>query len=375
MKKRLLAMLLSALMVANISACNTVLKNEIDESVAPSGTEGNVPTDKGNPSQSVTDYESMRVQLENILASNYTWEEFRFQYPNCRKIDEFVNGEYSNFRVVCEKFPETFFCFSLVVGENGFSKMQLDAISAPLEILLPAYVGRSFDDIIALEGNRVGFTYADEYSQEQYGHKYDWLCIYRDDFFYQTTAWLQQGDILQEYRIVMSLYSDEDLCPWDKDMDLTIDKNATLAKNIEKIVSTQCSLETFQNAYPNAVIEANTESSITVTIAELPQVKFVFEKAVDAWIKFERTVLEKAVIDASVLFPEYVGMKLYELVECGFESENRNIRDKHYLFFYQEDCVYIVDFGRVNSSTYIYEMTRDTDVYIYSYSETWVRPW
>ena len=39
MKKRLLAMLLSALMVANISACNTVLKNEIDESVAPAGTE------------------------------------------------------------------------------------------------------------------------------------------------------------------------------------------------------------------------------------------------------------------------------------------------------------------------------------------------
>jgi hypothetical protein len=273
------------------------------------------------------------------------------------------------------EFPETFFRFSLVVGENGFSKMQLDAISAPLEILLPAYVGRSFDDIIALEGNRVGFTYADEYSQEQYGHKYDWLCIYRDDFFYQTTAYLQQGNIMHEYRIVMSLYSDEDLCPWDKDMDLTIDANATLAKNIEKIVSTQCSLETFQNAYPNAVIEANTESSITVTIAELPQVKFVFEKAVDAWIKFERTVLEKAVIDASVLFPEYVGMKQWELIECGFESENRDIRDEHYLFFYQEDCVYIVDLGLVNGGTYIREMSRDTDVYICSYSETWVRPW
>ena len=375
MKKRLLAVILSALMVANISACNTVLKNEIDESVAPAGTEGNVPTDKSNPSQSVTDYESMRVQLENILASNYTWEEFRFQYPNCRKIDEFVNGEYSYFRVVCVEFPETFFCFSLVVGENGFSKMQLDAISARLEILLPAYVGRSFDDIIAIEGDRVGFTYADEWNQASYGYRYDTLHIYRDDFFYETTSYLQQGNILQEYRIVMRRYSADNLCPWDNDIDLTLDTNATLAKNIEKIVSTQCSLETFQNAYPNAVIEANTESSITVTIPALPKVKFIFQKLADAWIGFERTLLKTAMIDAGELFPEYVGMKLYELVECGFESENRNIRDEHYLFFYQEDCVYIVDFGRVNGGTYIYEMSRDTDVYICSYSETWVRPW
>ena len=103
--------------------------------------------------------------------------------------------------------------------------------------------------------------------------------------------------------------------------------------------------------------------------------QFVFKKAIDAWIGFERTVLEKAVIDAGELFPEYVGMKLYELVECGFEIENRDIRDEHYLFFYQEDCVYIVDFGLVNGGTYIYEMSRDTDVYICSYSETWVRPW
>ena len=248
--------------------------------------------------------------------------------------------------------------------------MQLDAISAKLETLLPSYVGCSFDDIIAIEGDRVGFTYADEYSQEQYGHKYDCLCIYRDDFFYQTTAYLQQGNIMQEYRIVMSLYSDEDLCPWDKDMDLTIDKNATVAKNIEKIVTTRCAVETFQKVYPNAVIEEETESSITVKSPAFPQVKFVFKKVIDAWIGFERTVLEKAVIDAGELFPEYVGMKLGELVEQGFEIENKNVRDKEYLFFYQEDCVYIVDFGRVNG-----EMSRDTNVYIYPYSETWVRPW
>ena len=166
-----------------------VLKNEIDESVAPAGTEGNVPTDKSNPSQSVTDYESMRVQLENILAGNYTWEEFWRQYPNCRKEHEFVNGEYSYFRVVCEEFPETFFCFSLVVGENGFSKMQLTAISARLDILLPDYVGCSFDDIIATEGNRTGFTYADALYQERYGYRYDTLRIYRDDFFYETTKY------------------------------------------------------------------------------------------------------------------------------------------------------------------------------------------
>ena len=370
MKKRLLAVLLSVLLVANISACSCVPRNEIDE---PAESEGNVPIDKNNQSQLVAD-EPMRVQLENILAGNYTWEEFRRQYPNCRKIDEYVDGKHSDFRVVCEEFPETFFCFSLVVGENGFSKMQLNAISAPLEILLPTYVGRSFDDIITIEGACVGYTYADALYQERYGYQYDTLHIYRDDFFYETTAYLQQGDVLQEYRIVMRRYSNENPCPWDKDMDLTVAPNAPLAENIGDIVATRCSLETFQKYYPNTVILEETETSFTVTTAEFPPVKFVFEKAIDVWIGLERTVLEKAIIDASVLFPEYVGMKQGELVECGYEFENRDIRDKHYLFLYKETVLYVVDFG-MPSGGLINELQSDTDIYIYPYSEQWVRPW
>ena len=366
MKKRILAMLLSMLMLISATACNIVKEDEIDESERNAG---NVPTNQNNQSQPVTEDESMRVQLENILASNYTWEEFRCQYPDCRKVDEYVDGKYTDFRVVCEEFPETFFCFSLVVGENGFSKMQLDAISAKLEILLPAYVGCSFDDIIAIEGDRVGFTYADELHQERYGYRYDTLHIYRNDFFYETTSYLQQGNILQGYRIIMRRYSDDNLCPWDKDLDLTIDPNATLAENIEKIVATRCSLETFQRNYPNVEILVETEVSVTVTIPALPQVKFVFEKAVDAWIKFERTVLEKAVIDASVIFPENVGMKRWELVEGGFEKENSNIQDKDYLFLYKEAVLYIVDFNMTE------ELQSNTAIYVYPYSEQWVRPW
>lgn len=371
MKKRILVMLLSVLMLISATACDIVPEDEIDE---PAGSEGNVPTDKSNQSQLVTDYEFMRVQLENILVDNYTWEEFWRQYPNCRKVDEYLDGKHSNFRIVCEEFPETFFCFSLVVGENGFSKMQLNAISAPLEILLPAYVGRSFDDIIAVEGDRVGYTYADALYQERYGYQYDTLHIYRDDFFYETTAYLQQGNILQEYRIVMRRYSNDNLCPWDKDVDLTIDANTTLAKNIEKIVATRCSLETFQKNYPNAEILEETEASITVITAEFPQVKFVFEKTIDVWIGFERTVLEKAIIDASILSPEYVGMKQWELVECGYEFENRDIRDEHYMFLYKETVLYIVDFGMPSGGS-IDELQSDTDIYIYPYSEQWVRPW
>ena len=371
MKKRILAMLLSGLMLISATACDIVPENAIDELAE---RERDVSTDKNNQLQLVTDYESMRMQLENILAGNFTWEEFRCQYPNCRKVDEFVNGKYSDFRVACAEFPETYFCFSLVVGENGFSKMQLNAISAKLEILLPAYVGRSFDDIIAIEGDRAGFTYADELYQERYGYRYDTLHIYRDNFFYETTAYLQQGDVLQEYRIVMRRYYGNNLCPWDKDMDLTVDPNAPLAENIGEIIATRCSLETFQKSYPNVEILEETEASVTVTTTEFPHVKFVFEKAIDVWIGFERTVLEKAVIDASVLFPEYVGMKQGELVECGFEFENRDIRDKHYLFLYKETVLYIVDLGMPSGGS-IDELQSDTDIYIYPYSEQWVRPW
>ena len=372
MIKKIQVILLSGLLLLSATACDIMSVNEIDDL---SRIEGDVPTDKNDQSQLVTDYESIKVQLEDILAGNYTWEEFRYQYPNCRKVDEYVEGKHSDFRVVCKEFPETFFCFSLVVGENGYSKMQLNAISAKLDILLPSYVGRSFDDIIAIEGDCAGFTYADALYQERYGYQYDTLHIYRDDFFYETTAYLQQGNILQEDRIVMRRYSNDNLCPWDKGVDLTIDSNTTLAKNIEKIIATRCSLETFQRNYPNAEIIEETEASITIMTAEFPQVKFVFEKAIDVWIGFERTVLEAAIVDAGKLFPKYVGMEYHELIGQGFEGENLNIQDKHYLFSYQEDSLYIIDFGMTSDAMPINEMSGDTDVYICSYSETWVRPW
>ena len=173
----------------------------------------------------------------------------------------------------------------------------------------------------------------------------------------------------------MNRYDRDNLRPWDKDMSLTVDPNATLAENVGKIVSTRCSLETFQKSHPNVETLEETETSVTVTTAELPLVKFVFEKATDARIGFERTVLEKAVMDASVLFPEYVGKKRGELlVACGFEYENCEIKEEYYLFLYKEAVLYIADFG-TPSGGWIDELQSDTDVYVYPYSEQWVRPW
>ena len=366
MKKRIFAILLSALLVANVSACNYVPEKGMDETA---GSEGDVSTDKTN----LTDCESMRVQLENILASNYTWEEFRYQYPNCRKTDEFINGEYSYFRVVCEEFPETFFIFELVIGENGFSKIQLNAISARLEVVLPEYVNMSFDDIIATEGDHAGFTYADEVYQERY--RYDTLHIYRDDFFYETTSYLQQGDILQEYKIVMRRYYGKNLRPCNLEADISNDPNVTWTESIESLVVTRCSLETFQKSYPDTEIFEETETSVTVTTTNFPQVKFVFQKAVDVWIGFERTILETAVIDASALFPEYVGADDSTLLANGFERENRVIRDKHYMFFYKESTLYVMDLGMTSENVPIREIRSDTAIYVYPYSEQWVRPW
>lgn len=369
MRNKLLAILLSALMAANISACSYVPEKGMDETA---GSEGDVSTDRTNQSQLIT---HNRVQLENILASNYTWEEFRCQYPNCRKADEFINGEYSYFRVVCEEFPETFFVFDLVIGENGFSEIQLEAISAKLEVVLPEYVNMSFDDIIATEGDSVGFTYADELYEEKYGFRYDRLHIYRNDFFYETTAHLQQGDVLKEHMIVMRRYSGKNLRPCNLEADLSIDPNATWTESIENLVVTQCSLETFQKNYPDTEILEETETSVTVTTPVFPQVKFVFQKAVDVWIGFERTILETAVIDASALFPEYVGADDSTLLANGFELENRVMRDKHYMFFYKESTLYVVDLGMTSGNTPIHEIRSDTAIYVYPYSEQWIRPW
>ena len=240
---------------------------------------------------------------------------------------------------------------------------------------MPEYVNTSFDDIIATECDSVGFTYADEFYQERSGFRYDRLHIYRNDFFYETTAHLQQGNVLKEYMIVMRRYSSKNLRPCNLDADLSIDPNATWTERVENLVVTQCSLETFQKSYPDTEILEETENSVTVTTTDFPQVKFVFQKAVDVWIGFERTILETAVIDASALFPEDVGADDSTLLANGFESENRGIQDKHYMFFYKESTLYVVDLGMTSGNTPIHEICSDTAIYVYPYLEQWIRPW
>lgn len=112
--------------------------------------------------------------------------------------------------IIIPEFENVVFVFSGNLEDN-ISEYKMVSINASGNVLLPEYFGKTFDQIITEEGNRVSYTLSDDLMQHLY--KYEDIYIYRDDFYYYIRGYRHLNELTSEH-IAMLRYDENQKRPW-----------------------------------------------------------------------------------------------------------------------------------------------------------------
>ena len=300
--------------------------------------------------------EEIAKEIENIANSHPTLDEFKAAYPNFRTVSESLDGTYDYVSLTAKELPDATFTFKRHFGENGYSKITLSYISVPAYILLPQYLDMKFSDIVALEGDLATLTEYDDGTTNLY--------IYRENFYYNISGQVH-ASTLGTYEIQIKTYNDMFLSPIKKEV--SINKNLETTDLLEFLSKERCSYEEFQKAFTNLTVISKDESSITVRANSLPNIEFNFCILKDSRGKTQ-IVLNYIRTTAEVIFPNFVGVEVFDLRAVGMETADASKYNDRTLFYYDNNCSFVL---KLESDV----LLNNTTVYIIPYTDSWVRPW
>lgn len=159
-------------------------------------SEGQISGGKNNTG----DNELLSKELSDILHKEYKLNEFAAFYPR----HEVTRQSPVKVNVTVPEFADVVFTFS-GNADNDFSTYKMMSVSANGNVLLPEYVGKTFNEIVFLEKQNIRYTLASQETSPLY--KYEHIYIYRDDFCYFISG-LEKGGMLTSKRISIFQYDE-----------------------------------------------------------------------------------------------------------------------------------------------------------------------
>ena len=209
MKKKMLSILLSALLAANICACNHIPSDRAEHTVEGNENPPVTADTEAKPTDSVhspSQGQSIVFILNDILQKQYTWSDFSALYPQY----QITAQSNTAMNIVVPEFENVVFVFSGDLNTD-ISSYQMASVNAGGDILLPEHFGKTFDQIIAEESDHASYVLSDDIIPRSY--KYEYVYIYRNDFYYFIRGYRHSNELTADH-IAMFQYDENHKRPW-----------------------------------------------------------------------------------------------------------------------------------------------------------------
>ena len=212
MKKIIIALLCCAMLMLTISCCkNDNINLKTANTVKDTTSENiqqyeNINNKVYNANISSSQNKSISKILNNILQQQYKWSDFKVIYPKY----EITAQSSIAINVTIPEFENIVFTFSGNLSDN-ISEYKMASVNAPGDILLLEHFGKAFDQILLEEAAHASCIPADELMQHLY--KYEYIYIYRDDFYYYIRGYRHLNELTSEH-IAMFCYSESHKRSW-----------------------------------------------------------------------------------------------------------------------------------------------------------------
>lgn len=209
MKKAILALLGFVILIATVS-CNKSddinLENTNSNEVTKLPEFMSDDTTSLNTEDALDEHESLSETLNDILQKQYAWKEFAIAYPQF----EIIAQSAIAMNITVPEFENVVFVFSGALDED-ISEYKMASVNAPGDVLLPEHSGKTFEKIIEEENERSSYVISDDFMQHLY--KYEYIYIYRDDFYYFIRGFRHSNALSSEH-IAMFRYDENHKRPW-----------------------------------------------------------------------------------------------------------------------------------------------------------------
>jgi len=213
MKKTILILLCCATLIVTVSCSkNDYINLETANAVKDTTFENiqqyeNINNKVDNTSISLSQNKTVTAILNDILQQQYKWSDFKIIHPKY----EITAQSSIAINVTIPEFENVVFTFSGNLN-NNISEYKMASVNAPGEILLPEHFGKTFDQIITEESNRVSYTLSDNLMRHLY--KYEDIYIYRENYYYYIRGYRHLNELTSE-SVAILRYDENHNRPWN----------------------------------------------------------------------------------------------------------------------------------------------------------------
>lgn len=158
------------------------------------------------PDGTLVEHKPLSETLNDILQKQYAWKDFAAAYPQY----EIIAQSAIAMNITVPEFENVVFVFSGALDED-VSEYKMASVNAPGDVLLPDHFGKTFEKIIEEEKERASYVISDDLMQHLY--KYEYIYIYRDDFYYFIRGFRHSNALSSEH-IAMFRYNENHKRPW-----------------------------------------------------------------------------------------------------------------------------------------------------------------